>query len=85
MTKGKTMPMFRIELRGAKPTNGHAGEPEIHDVTEVDAPDWIGSREAAARRYGIDPFDPAMLAVAVETDAVLEEPAPKKRSRKVAR
>jgi hypothetical protein len=75
--------MFRIELRGAKPTNGHTGEPEIHDVTEVEAPDWIGSREAVARRYGIDAFDPAMFATRVEP-AVLEEPAPKKRARKLA-
>ena len=81
------MPTFRIDLRGAKPTNGHAGEPEITEVTTAEGPDWYGARENAARRYGIDPFDPAMICTPEEPAPapVLEEPAPKKRARARAR
>lgn len=57
------MAIFRVELRGAKPTNGHTGEPAITTAMQVEARDWFSARQSAARRYGIDPMDPAMFAI----------------------
>lgn len=80
---------FRVELRGAKPVNGHTGEAPVTEVTTVEAESWIEARECMHRRYGIDAFDPAMIVTRETEEAVppepvttaqaLETPRPKRR------
>lgn len=76
---------YIVELRGAKPQNGHSGEDPITAKIGVDAVDWFDAREKAARRYSVGVFDPAMLAYVREPDHVLEEPPPpSKPAKKIA-
>lgn len=82
------MPTYRIELREAKPTNGHTGEPAVSTIVpNLEAPSWAHARAWASRRYGIDPNDPAMLAVEVPVAPMPAElaDAPKSRRRKKSR
>lgn len=80
------MPTFRIDLRDAKPTNGHTGEPALTLIAQADAKDWLAARESAARRYGIDVYDPAMRVTEAEVPEPLEDapsaPAKRKRARR---
>lgn len=63
------MPTFVVDVRGAKPINGHTGEPEVTTVATIEAGSWFEARSCAARRFGIDPHDPAMLACEIEPKA----------------
>lgn len=49
-------------MRGATPTNGKTGKPAIWGDVEIEAEDWYAARVCAARRFALDPFDPAMFA-----------------------
>ncbi len=60
------MAMFRAELRGARPINGHTGEAPITTTTDVEASSWFEAREKIARRFGIDPMDPLLLVTLAE-------------------
>lgn len=58
------MTMFRIELKEAKPTNGHSGADPISLVEFIEAEDWHAARMAAAQKHHIDVYTPAMFATA---------------------
>lgn len=69
---------FRVELRGARRLDGSG---PVSAVIAVRARNWEAARGFAARRYGVDPFDPSMLAIEVEIEPAMLASAPRKTKR----